>query len=74
MIKKFFRKRKKYKNRFLKHYHLHKEEMLKKRKLTYHQRKAAGRCIRCQQPAVKDIVYCVYHREKQREYNKKARN
>lgn len=79
-IKKFLKKRKSkksykdYPNRFLRFYHLNKERLNKQRRSSYKKRKKSGQCVRCKRKAVKGIVFCKYHRNKQKEYNKIARS
>ena len=63
----------KYKNRFLKFYHENASRLKKERKSVYRKRQKLGTCVRCKKPAVKGIVFCSYHQQKQREYNFKAR-
>lgn len=64
---------KKYPNRFLKFYHSNKGRLLKERKYTYTDKKKQGVCVRCGNKALENIIFCDYHRQKQVEYNKKAR-
>ncbi len=70
---KAFKSKKKYPNRFLKFYHENKKRLLKQRKSTYHLKQKKGICVRCNDLAVKGIVFCKYHQQKQKLYNKKAR-
>ncbi len=62
-----------YKNRFLKFYHENSSRLKKERKSAYHHRLKSGNCVRCKKPAIEGIVFCSYHRQKQKEYNLKAR-
>jgi hypothetical protein len=64
----------KYPNRFVKFYHLNKEKLNKERRGSYSSRRKDGTCVRCKRKVVPGIVFCEYHQEKQREYNKKARS
>jgi len=66
--------KKEYSNRFLKFYHLNSNRLNKERRSSYKTRKKSGFCVRCKRKAVKGIVFCKYHQQKQKEYNKKARN
>ncbi len=63
----------KYPNRFVKFYHLNKEKLNKERRGGYSSRRKDGICVRCKRKVVPGIVFCEYHQEKQKEYNKKAR-
>lgn len=80
MIKKFLEKLKfnkskeAYPNRFLKFYHINKKRLARERRTLYHQKKESGICARCKKKAVEGIVFCEYHQQKQKEYNKKARS
>jgi hypothetical protein len=67
-------KEKKYPNRFLKFYHQNKKRLNKERRGSYTGRKSSGTCVRCKKPALRGIVFCEYHQQKQKEYNKKARS
>tara|TARA_Y100000310_G_scaffold340641_1_gene437157 strand:- start:69 stop:383 length:315 start_codon:yes stop_codon:yes gene_type:complete len=62
-----------YKNRFHKFYHLHKKRLNKERRGLYKNRSKKGICVRCKKKVVRDIVFCKYHKAKQKEYNAKAR-
>jgi len=62
-----------YENRFMKFYYLNQNRLNKERRGSYGSRRKSGICVRCKRPAVKGIVFCEYHQEKQREYNQKAR-
>lgn len=75
MFKKIIQKfrRKKYPNRFLKFYHQNKERLNQERRNLYLEKKKAGLCTRCNNKAIPGIVFCEYHQNKQREYNRKAR-
>ncbi|MAG73829.1 hypothetical protein CL620_05915 [archaeon] len=73
MLRRLFRRKKEYKNRFLKFYHLNKKRLNKERRSTYTAKMKLGVCVRCKRKALKNIVFCSYHRAKQKEYNKKAR-
>ncbi|MBI4981040.1 hypothetical protein HZC30_05800 [Candidatus Woesearchaeota archaeon] len=64
----------KYPNRFVKFYHLNKEKLNKERRGSYTSRRKDGVCVRCKRKVVPGIVFCEYHQEKQKEYNKKARS
>ena len=74
LLSKLKRKKKEYPNRFLKHYHENKKKLLKERKSLYNQKKEAGICVRCNKKALKDIIFCSYHKNMQKGYNKKARS
>lgn len=63
----------KYKNRFLKFYHLNKKELNKERRGSYSEKKKKSICVRCSRKAVAGIVFCEYHQDKQKTYNKNAR-
>jgi nitrate/TMAO reductase-like tetraheme cytochrome c subunit len=76
VFKRLFRKftvKKEYTNRFLKFYHENRKRLTKERKSAYHERRKSGICVRCSQKTVPGIVFCKYHRQKQKEYNRKAR-
>ncbi len=62
-----------YANRFLKFYYLNKERLSTERRSSYAERKSKGICVRCSRPVVGDIVFCAYHQEKQKVYNRSAR-
>ncbi len=62
-----------YRDRFHKHYELHKEEINKKRKELYNARSLTGICVRCKKKSVKGIKLCKFHRIKQKEYNERSR-
>ena len=62
-----------YSNRFLKFYHQNKKRLKKERKSAYHTKKKQGICVRCNKKAESGIVFCAYHKGKQKGYNKKAR-
>ena len=68
------KKEEKYPNRFLKFYHLNKKKLIQERKGNYYSKKQSGICVRCHRPALSEIIFCVYHQEKQKGYNMKARN
>jgi len=72
IIKKF-QKQETYPNRFVKFYQLHKKKLNSGRRSSYSKRKKAGICVRCQQKALRRIVFCQYHKLKQKGYNQKAR-
>ena len=78
VIKKLWRKvrgnKKNYPNRFLKFYHENKTRLNKERRGSYTKKQKNGICVRCKRKALKNIVFCSYHRKKQQEYNKKARS
>ena len=62
-----------YPNRFLKFYHLNKNRLLTERKSSYTKHKKNGICVRCKKPSLPTIVFCTYHKQKHKGYNKKAR-
>jgi|APSaa5957512622_1039677.scaffolds.fasta_scaffold136926_1 hypothetical protein len=64
---------KEYANRFQKFYHLNKKRLNKERRSGYKTKAKKGNCVRCKRKAKKDIVFCDYHQQKQKEYNAKAR-
>ncbi|MBU0456641.1 MAG: hypothetical protein ABH824_05565 [Nanoarchaeota archaeon] len=68
------KKEKAYPNRFLKFYHLNKKKLNKERRFSYNERKKSGVCVRCKKKTVKGIVFCQYHQEKQKTYNKISRS
>ncbi len=63
----------KFKNRFHKFYHLNKKRLNKERRSSYSKRANKGICVRCSKKVVRGIVFCTYHKAKQKEYNAKAR-
>lgn len=69
-----FRKKTEYPNRFLKFYHENRNRLMKERRLTYHQKRKKGICVRCNRKALSKIVFCSYHQECQKGYNHKARS
>ncbi|MBT4651085.1 hypothetical protein HOC13_01030 [Candidatus Woesearchaeota archaeon] len=76
MIKKFLKKLtggKKYKDRFQKFYHSNKERIQEERKLTYQEKKNKGICVRCKRKALLGIIFCNYHKQKQKQYNFSSR-
>jgi len=73
IIKRFKKEEKSYPNRFVKFYQLHKRKINSVRRSSYSRRKKAGICVRCQEKALRGIVFCRYHKLKQRGYNQKAR-
>ncbi len=62
-----------YDNRFVKFYHLNKKRLNKERRGSYKSKAKGGICVRCSRKAVDGIVFCKYHRARQKEYNAKAR-
>lgn len=64
----------KYPNRFVKFYQLNKKRINKDRRSLYDKKQDKGTCVRCKKKALKNIVFCRYHQQKQKEYNKKARS
>ena len=64
---------KEYDNRFLKFYHQNKKRLNKERRSKYQIHKEKGLCVRCNKHAVAGIVFCEYHKSKQKGYNAKAR-
>ena len=62
-----------FENRFQKFYHLNKKRLNKERRGLYTKRSKKGICVRCKKKVVKGIVFCTYHKAKQKEYNAKAR-
>ena len=64
---------KEFQNRFHKFYHLNKKRLNKERRGLYTTRSKKGICVRCKKRVVKGIVFCSYHKAKQKEYNAKAR-
>lgn len=62
-----------YDNRFVKFYHLNKKRLNKERRGSYKSKSKKGLCVRCSRKAVEGIVFCKYHRARQKEYNAKAR-
>ena len=63
-----------YDNRFQKFYHLNKKRLNLGRRSSYSGKKKSGICVRCKRRVVPGIVFCEYHRKKQKEYNRKARS
>jgi len=74
LLNKVRRKKKDYPNRFLKFYHLNRKRLIKERKSLYSQKRKKGICVRCNKKSLKDLVFCSYHRARQKEYNKLARS
>jgi len=58
-----------YRDRFHKHYELHKEEINDKRRTLYKAKVLTGVCVRCNKRSIKGIKLCKQHRETQKEYN-----
>ena len=67
-------KKEEYPNRFLQFYHLNKKRLITERRGNYDRKRKSGICVRCSHPVVPDIIFCAYHQEKQKEYNKLARS
>lgn len=63
-----------YPNRFLKFYYLNKKRLIRERRYLYKKKKKSGLCVRCSQKVFPGIIFCGYHQEKQKEYNRKARS
>jgi hypothetical protein len=63
-----------HKDRFLKFYYKNQKRLNKERKGTYWEKRKNGICVRCNKPAVKGRIFCQYHLELQKNYNKKARD
>jgi len=68
------KKSKDYPNRFLKFYHLNRKRLIKERRSAYAAKRKRGVCVRCSKKALKNLVFCSYHRDKQKEYNRIAKN
>ena len=66
-------RKKDYPNRFVKFYHENRKRLIKERRSLYKDKKESGICVRCNKKALKSIVFCRYHQERQKEYNRKAR-
>ena len=64
---------KSFKNRFQKFYYLNRGRINKERQKRYNTNKKKGLCIKCKRKSLKGIKLCSYHRERIREYNKRAR-
>lgn len=60
-------------NRFLRFYYANRKELLAERKETYNEKAKKGICVRCKTKAVEGIKYCPVHQEKQKNYNRRAR-
>jgi len=45
----------------------------KERRGSYSEHKSRGICVRCSKKSLSKIVFCSYHQQKQKGYNKKAR-
>lgn len=60
-------------NRFLRFYYNNRDDLLKERKQAYDKKAKKGICVRCSTKAVEGIRYCQYHQDKQKEYNRIAR-
>jgi len=63
-----------YENRFQKFYHLNKKRLNNERRGSYKTRAKKGTCVRCKRKSLPGIVFCDYHKKKQKEYNAKARS
>ena len=72
-VKSKVKSKKNYPNRFLKFYYLHQDRLNEERRASYKDRKKNSICVRCQQKALSKIVFCKYHQQKQKEYNRQAR-
>lgn len=68
------KKQEEYPNRFLKFYHQNKDRLNKERRGSYKSKHKSGLCVRCSNKAAPNIVFCLYHQQKQKAYNKKARS
>jgi hypothetical protein len=73
LLNKFRKDQKQYDNRFVKFYHLNKKRLDRERKKLYHWKLKQGICVRCNKKADKGKIFCSYHRNLQKSYNKKAR-
>jgi hypothetical protein len=73
IISKFKKKEEEPKNRFLKFYYQNQKRLNKERKSLYWEKRKNGICVRCNKPAVKGRIFCQYHLDLQKNYNKKAR-
>ena len=62
-----------YENRFQKFYHLNKKRLNKERRGFYKTKSDKGVCVRCKKKSLKNIVFCSYHKARQKEYNAIAR-
>ena len=60
---------KRWKNRFQKFYHLHRDEINRKRRRLYQGKEKKGVCVRCKKRALKGITFCMFHRKRQKYYN-----
>ena len=60
-----------FKNRFQKFYYLHREGLNKERKALYFEKQKKGICVKCKKKAVKNSIFCKYHLEQSREYNRR---
>ncbi len=60
-------------NRFLRFYYANRLELLAERKETYNAKLKKGICVRCNTKVVSGIKYCLNHQQKQKEYNRLAR-
>jgi hypothetical protein len=59
----------KWKNRFQKFYHLHRDDINRKRRKLYALKEKKGLCVRCSKKALSGITFCAFHRKKQAHYN-----
>jgi hypothetical protein len=66
--------KKDYSNRFNRFYHLNRKRLIEERRSSYKSKKAKGICVRCNRPALSKIIFCEYHKKKQKGYNLKARD
>ncbi len=65
---------KEFQNRFVKFYHLNKKRLIKERRSAYYDKKKQGLCVRCNRKAVQGILFCEYHRQRQKSYNQISRS
>lgn len=62
---------KKFKDRFQKFYYLHRPDLNKFRRSTYTAKKKKGICVKCKKKALSSSIFCAYHLNKSRVYNRR---
>lgn len=62
---------KKFKDRFQKFYYLHRPDLNKFRRSTYSDKKRKGICVKCKKKALSSSIFCAYHLNKSRVYNRR---
>jgi hypothetical protein len=62
---------KKFKDRFQKFYYLHRPDLNKFRRSSYSDKKKKGICVKCKKKSLSSSIFCAYHLNKSRIYNRR---